>query len=367
MKTPLRLISLSDIHLGHHKTSTDFIIRNLKRYWPSKSDMQEIDLVILAGDIFDRLLDFNSPAAFDIKRWMHWTLEQCKANNTIIRVLEGTPSHDHKQNKWWQEANEIHTADFDYIDRLCIEHIDSLDIDILWIPDEWKPSTDTVWLDAKTALSQSLLDSVDFTVIHGTMDHQVPHGLKLPHHITQRYLDITKHYVLTGHIHQSCVKDRCLTNGSFDRLCHGDEGKKGYWDITIKETGNEIVFVENANAKVYKTIDLSEIEDNLSTVIKDVVKDIPEDSFIRLLANPGSTVISNFESIRADYPNYYWTIKPHRDKVDGIQTNLLQDRRDTFEQRLISKDNIEEILLKRLQHLDPNTLNGCLDLLRRHL
>ena len=60
-----------------------------------------------------------------------------KPYNIILRILEGTPSHDWKQSKLFIHLNDLTKAgtDVKYIDSLSIEYIDKFGINVLY-PDE---------------------------------------------------------------------------------------------------------------------------------------------------------------------------------------------------------------------------------------
>lgn len=357
----LRILSISDIHLGHPKTSTAYILRNLEQALPSQSWMNEVDLILFGGDLFDRLLTFNSPDAFLIKRWMRQFCEMCARKDIVIRVLEGTPSHDHRQNKWFDEQKNETTVDLRYIDTLMIEHIERFGIDILYIPDEWKGNdTDAVWMDVRKAMSDRGLEKVDFSLIHATMDYQLAAEFRVPMHNTQRYLDITRYYVFSGHIHQSSVyEQRHLCNGSFDRLCHGDEGKKGFWDVTVcPETGNHVVFRENQNAKIYRTIDLRDHREDYMRQLT-AVEQYPEDSHLRLFVGKDDPILAAFDSIKKLYPQFHWTVKI--DRSEDTQKALFQDKRGQFQQTNFTKDNLTHILLERIRkrYQDPELISAC--------
>lgn len=362
----LRSLSISDIHLGHPKTSTEHILTNLRRELPDQAWMDEVDILYIVGDLFDRLLDFNSGSAFAIKRWIKSLLKMCKRRDIVLRVLEGTPAHDRQQNRWFVEANADIGADLKYIDTLCIEHIDRFGIDVLYIPDEWKHETDAIWQDVTLALSQAGLEQVDFTLIHGTMDYQVPAAFGIPTHVTQRYLDITRHYIFTGHIHQSSVYERSLCNGSFDRLCHGDEGRKGYWDVTITPNGDQIVFRENHNAKIYRSIDVRELGDDYHTALE-ALRELPEDSHIRLEVNADSPALAALDVIRKQYPLFHWTVKSH-DRAD-VQKNLFRDTRGQFQQTDFTRDNLPQILMDRIRskYTDADLIAQCEAILLENL
>ena len=52
----LRVVVLSDIHLGHPNTPTVEIIKNLNLAFPDNVEANSIDLIFIAGDVFDRLM-----------------------------------------------------------------------------------------------------------------------------------------------------------------------------------------------------------------------------------------------------------------------------------------------------------------------
>lgn len=355
-----RILSISDVHLGHSKTQTSHILKNLYAAVPDQAWMDEVDLIIIAGDLFDQLLDFNDPNAFLIKRWMRWFLSMCKRRKIKVHVLEGTSSHDYTQNKWMLEVNETVEADLLYIDTLSIVHDDDLKLDILYIPDEWRGNqTDETWKDAVAALQNAGLQQVDFTVIHGTMHYQVPPHFGIQTHNTDRYLEITRHYVLTGHIHQSAVyNQRALSNGSFDRLTHGDEGRKGYWDLDIRPTGDKVVFRENPGAKIYRTIDVRELGHEFNEAFL-TLHELPDDSHIRLEVNSDSPALAALDVIKKTYPLLNWTTKK-ADRAD-VQKNLFQDTRGQFQQTNFTRQNLPQILMERIRqrHTDPALLAMC--------
>ena len=93
------------------------------------------------------------------------------------------------------------------------------------------------------------LTKVDYAVMHGQFDYQLPkHITGMPRHDSQKYLDIVKHYIFIGHIHTHSVYDRIIAQGSFDRLTHGQEEPKGYV-VSIVDDEEKISSLRNTYAR----------------------------------------------------------------------------------------------------------------------
>ena len=121
-----RFLSVGDIHLGHHQTSTESIIRNLDYYLTNEVVLKDVDLLIITGDLFDRLLHNADDNVTLIQRWITRLLYKCSYLNVAIRVLEGTPSHDRGQSRFFaeQQKNADIQVDLHYATTLSIEYIE---------------------------------------------------------------------------------------------------------------------------------------------------------------------------------------------------------------------------------------------------
>lgn len=172
----LYIASFSDVHLGHPKTPTVSILRNLRKAFPDTEETGKLDLIFIVGDLFDRLLDMPDPSVPEIKIWFHQFLRMCAKRDIVVRVLEGTPSHDWKQSWLMDSINTQsgYNVDLKYVTTLSIEHIERFGINILYVPDEWLPETDDTWKEVLQHLGQHNLDQVDYALIHGSFNYQLP-------------------------------------------------------------------------------------------------------------------------------------------------------------------------------------------------
>jgi len=61
---------ISDIHLGAQNTQTQHIIRNLDAMFPNNEITAQLDVIYIAGDVFDRDLMLTDPQVMDIQLWI---------------------------------------------------------------------------------------------------------------------------------------------------------------------------------------------------------------------------------------------------------------------------------------------------------
>lgn len=330
MNSRLNIGVMSDVHLGHDKTNSAFIVRNLFKAFPDNETTGELDLIWIAGDLFDKLLSLPSNAVAPIQMWMHAFLRMCKKRDIVLRVLEGTPSHDWKQPQLMMDINENSgiMADLEYITDLSIHRIERFGIDVLYVPDEWRAKNIDTWVEVQDLLKEKGLDKVDFSIMHGCFTYQIPPNIVdlFETHDTENYLSITRHLVFIGHIHQHSRYKRIMAAGSFDRLRHGEEEEKGHIRVTVETDGNFTAkFLVNHGAKRYDTLDFTKRPlDEVYRELDDLVANLPTDSHIRLQADTDDAVFRAGTDIKTRYSKIHISFKSNQRK-EKIQPIVSRD------------------------------------------
>lgn len=324
--------------------------------------MRELDMIFIVGDLFDGPLQHYSDDAIEVQLWLFELLTICEKYDISLRILEGTRSHDWKQNVWATVVKTISRSNVDlkWVSTLSIERIEKFGIDVLYVPDEWRSETDQTWLEVNQLMSERSLDQVDFTLLHGAFDKQMPEFVDCPKHVADRYSEITRYKVFAGHIHESWVYKNILGNGSFDRLVHGDEGKKGFWKVSFRDGEDKVRFIVNDGAMVYRTIvcDGLEIDKALLKIDKEIAQ-LPEGSHIRIQAKNKDAIIQSLDLLKKKHKQFIWSTKTSDSKV--AQAKLLIDHRPANKHVPITEDNIGELLVERLtlQNVDPQLMLEC--------
>lgn len=353
-KEQINIFSISDIHLGHNINPTINIVNNLNSFFIKYDKyIKRCDIISIVGDIFDTLLVAGSKNYNLAIQWITTVAMYCKKNNIKLRILEGTPGHD------WRQASTIATVldklsldiDFKYIDTLVIEHMSDLDIDILYIPDEYRHTAIETLDEVKKLLQQHNLTEVDIAFMHGQFDYQIPMVKLDSSHDISEYEAIVKEFISIGHIHKHSVNGKVVAQGSFDRLAHGEEEDKGAVILTInKYSDNSYLFLVNDKAMIFKTIDISNIDvDSVYNYIDNKINGIPIGSAIRLLVSKDSGLMKNKKELITKYNNYKVTIdNKDKDDLQEYKQSVKPLEFNTLDSFNINKDNIVELLMNEV-------------------
>jgi DNA repair exonuclease SbcCD nuclease subunit len=340
---------VSDIHLGHPKNKAREIVKNLRNAFPDNSETAKLDIIFLAGDIFNDLLSLPDEDVIEIDLWISSLLRLCKKHNIILRVLEGTPSHDWKQSERFLTINNVAQigTDLKYIKDLSIEYIESLNLHVLYVPDEWEDNTEKTLNQVQKLLDAKGLTQVDIAVMHGQFEYQLPPFIKAQKHSSDAYHKLVKELIFIGHIHTHSRNGKIIAQGSFDRLAHGEEEPKGHVRVSFRSNKEHVIkFVENTNAKKFVTVDCidMDLEATLAKINQQVIT-LPELSYVRVEGNYSNPIFSNMEMLIRLYPTLIWS-KSVIEEKDEKEKN--EEAEEIFVPITITKENIVGLLLDRL-------------------
>ena len=364
----IRLACFSDIHLGHRRNDSHEMIKALDKCIHQEGLLERIDILFLAGDVFDRLLDLNHAAISDIDYWIAKLIHGCETHGVTLRVLEGTPSHDREQSERFVTIHKLMDSktNFRYVKQVEIEYIPHLECNVLYIPDEFSPTCAETLAVVQKAMKAQALEQVDIAVMHGQFAHQLPAEIKdLDCHDTEAYLNLTKSLILIGHVHHHSVMDKIVAQGSFDRLAHGEEEAKGYVYVEIKNGVARPYFIENKDARIYKTIavygmDMVQVYEHLTQALDGM---LPL-SCIRIEAEPTHPVFANFNEVMRAHSTMVWSKLAKTIKGDHEKVRIVNEF-DKWSPVEITPANIEDLLMRSLAK--RNLSEEQLKLSRHHL
>lgn len=343
-----------DQHLFCRAIGVDRPLNALRRAFPDNDLTGELIMLVYGGDFFDHEVSNADPQLAKADEYMGWRLKSARKRNYAVRVLEGTKSHDRGQCKRWETINNLldQPADFKYIDKVCIEHHPILG-DILYVPDNWKPTTDETWEDICEVMREANLEKVDWVFIHGAFKHQLPphlHG-KVQLHDSDRFADITRKYVLVGHVHIKSQYRNIISIGSIERISHNEEEPKGTLRIDVSPEGDDIIFQENFYARIAKTLDLSnldtkEVYDKVMDFIQTLRDDQRDDLAIRLKASRVDAAYLMLSKFITEFPDINWSFKDTDEKSNIHVVKLSKERpKEVYD---LSVDSLKGMLKKRI-------------------
>jgi len=350
----LNVACLSDLHLCSKRNTTIEIIKNLRDAFPDNAETGKLDIIFIAGDVFDSLLTLPDSDVADIDAWISYLLHLCVKHNIVLRILNGTPSHDWGQSERFisiVNILQIHT-DVKYVNELSIEYIEKFGINVLYVPDEWETTAEKTLKQVYELMAAKGLSHVDYAVMHGNFPYQLPECVKTQKHDSNAYLKLVKELIFIGHIHTHSRYDRIIAQGSFDRLSHGEEEPKGHIRATITNGEHKVVFIENKGAKIFKSIDctLMSLEDTIKKVNTHVAK-LPDGSHVRVIGSSDNPIFSNMNILIRDYPLFTWSklIKDSTEEEIGV---FADEDEELFVPVTITSANIKNLLMDRITNPD---------------
>lgn len=297
---------ISDVHLGHSVVPASKITADLDWQFPD-SRLEQLRVIIISGDLFDKRLPHDGDDAFIIARWMENLLIRCKKYNVAIRVLEGTPSHDNRQSRWMVNYNEMMKlgADVKYYPEPAIDELWEGGPTVLYVPDEVNHNATETWLHVNELLRNKGLDKVDFGVMHGFFTYQDP-MTGITSHSEERYHNIVRHRIVIGHHHTHSNVGIIVVPGSTDRHKHGQEEDKGHFQFSYsKERGAfDDTLIINTRAMIFETLD---VEGKTYLEVHDCIKklnDYPTGSRLRLALFRTDEVYANMAKLKATFPQF---------------------------------------------------------------
>lgn len=349
----MKYLVTSDIHLGSSKTPTKHIIESFKSSILIDSN-KDIDVLFIAGDLFDQLLDLNSKEVQYIIEFFNYLLSYCTINNISLRVLEGTPGHDWKQSQILVKLNEIRNkkCDLIYHKTLDIEYIERINKYVLYIPDEWTNSHEELEKQISEKLQLMNIAKVDVAILHGQFAYQFAGKPYKGFHFKEEYfLNLVNEYIHIGHYHTFSTLDRIIANGSLERLAHGEEGPKGY----VLVNDSKYTFIENTNSYIYKTINITPAY-TLEKLDK-IINSFHKNSHIRLLMSKEHSFNIIFPELKLRYMDYNLKklIKENASE-DSTVTYILNDSELELSEKFVLDGNIYQMLIDIVH--SKHTLNS---------
>ncbi len=350
--TRIDALFISDIHLGCAANPAEFVIKGLDQKLNFQY-LKGLNILFINGDVFDRGLPLKHRDVPYITSWIRRLLARCAELGITVIVLEGTPSHDNLQSHLFVAINDAAEADekcdLRYVKEVSIEYIEKYDINVLCIPDEKNTSDEITLRQVKDMMAARALEKVDFAVIHGFFDFQVPVGRHSRFHDSKAYLELVRYLISIGHDHEFQQRGRIIVQGSPDRQRHGMESPKGFVRAKVNRDGTyQATFEVNEHAMVFKTVEVSDDVDEAIAQVYRACDSHPHRSHLRIAAKKGHPILSAIDEFQLKYPFIHFTKKVLDDETDA-EEKMVEISEDTdYVPFTIDSSNVKGIVSERL-------------------
>ena len=259
---------IADIHWDALDPSKQY--RQLQFFNSFIYHVKHLDLVVIAGDLFDTKILLNSRTSLLAIKWMNELVNICRDRNVKIRIIKGTNSHDNNQLDAFDGFDDG-SGFFRIFRETTVE--DTLpDFHCIYCPDEVMTNEE---YEEKYA-EYLYKDQYDAMFFHGSFDVVVPNislqeseitGLKSIAFKYSHWSHIAR-VMIGGHWHDGSdnEKEHMYYTRSFSCWCFGEMNPKGFIYLTYdtKTKGYNLQRVENPFADHYLTyhIDTKSIQTN---------------------------------------------------------------------------------------------------------
>lgn len=348
-----RIASTGDLHLGHGKNPDTEMTARLRAAFPRNAETAKLDVISLNGDVYDHLLNLPQNSVSTIDEWIIYMLRLCKAMDIQLWVLEGTPSHDRGQSARFELLNKMLNIGCDllYVNKLSIIWIPKFGINVLFVPDEWTDSADKTLAEVHQLMRAQGISKVDYAIMHGQFEYQLPPVVKAQKHSSDAYLAIVDKLIFINHVHLFSRNDRIIAPGSFDRISHGEEGAKGHVRAIVRASDDyEIQFIETMDAKIFKSVQCRglDFEESHEKVLAET-ENLPDGSYIRIVTDIGNPILQSVATYEKERPHFFWDAlgKADDDKTFLEQVEMLQSKQE-YVPIEIKPDNVEKLIMDSL-------------------
>lgn len=274
----MKLVNISDIHIG--KKDDMKLKDELEIFFDYLKDTENIDMITISGDLFDRVLTANEYGTTLALEFIQRLID-LYVPEIDIRIIKGTRSHDFNQLDILKVFKEKAGSHFKIIEKNEVEVFNGYKI--LYLPEEYPTDYDDFYKENLLGVEDKVYDfiighgMIDFIAFTGYEDDSENRVHGTPTHKADDLIRVTKGPIIFGHIHEKQeYKDKIYYTGSYSRYSFDTPSEKGFmvFDIDDDDPSKfKMTFIENTKAPTYAVLDIDKL--NLEGV-DDHVKYIKE-------------------------------------------------------------------------------------------
>jgi len=256
-------ITIQDLHFGHKRTEEMYNELHIVKNYLNDN---EVHILNINGDYFDRKLVGTEPAIFFAVNFFSELIEICKRKNIKVRIIQGTRSH---------ELNQLTTMFQHYLNDpkldikiiLNVQEEDLMGMKVLYIPEEY-PETGIEYYKEFMVKEYNIIHghgTWDFVSFIANSDYQENSKVGMHSAPVFNYKDwapaIKNGLAIFGHIHKRQSHKNVYYSGSFTSWGYGDRSDKGFTSYEIDTETNKwkFFYITNEKAPRYDVISVKEL------------------------------------------------------------------------------------------------------------
>lgn len=249
-------VHIADLHFSAFDPKKQYEILRTQ-FLDKINTLNYIDLIEVAGDIFDHKLMANSDGIYYATRFVDELIQIARNKNATVILLHGTYSHDADQLKLFYHYQENSDVDVRVVTQIQFEQVKNCRI--LCIPELYGVD--------ESIYQQFLTYSgyYDEAIMHGTFEGSVYNNI-VGNGRLFRFSDFKMclGFMIGGHVHKpGCFSGYFYYCGCPYRWKFGEEEEKGFIISTHDlDTHHHYVHFEKITSDTYITMDIRDIIGN---------------------------------------------------------------------------------------------------------
>lgn len=254
-------LCISDIHFGLPASARIYDeLKQVKEF----IEKNELDVIHINGDFFDRKLSFSEPAALLAMQFFYDIRELCIKKKIKLRIIHGTLSHERNQTEMFNKFASKH-LDMKVINTVSEEELFP-GFNVLYVPEEYPVDADEFYAPYKTKEYSAIMmhGMWDFLAMNSMIEQAnrtdfqtapifkfedwkqcVPHGM-----------------IICGHIHSRHIyRKKIFYPGSFSAWDFTDLSERGfaYYTYDTDRKFYKVNFINNTLCPSFGTISLDDL------------------------------------------------------------------------------------------------------------
>ena len=274
--------TIADIHIG--KKSTEALRKELEEGFLTyiEQEKENLDLVVIAGDYFDRVIRFNEPAGILALDLLDRLVTVAEEGGFLLRILQGTKSHENNQLDVFNGVEENKPHLLKIIRKVTKEtlNLGGQSRQILYLPEEYPSDPESYYADYfadhyDLVYGHGMTDVVGFN-FSDWKDEGENISLGTPVHATKTLLELSEGPIIFGHIHNKKeYRGKFYYTGSYSRYAFDSQEPKGWLEteLDVNDFSNyTVTFHENKLAPTYGIIMVDNLPLEEGTDLLDVLQ-----------------------------------------------------------------------------------------------
>jgi hypothetical protein len=298
--------------------------------------------VVFTGDYFETHLDMNDSRSKIATSLFFAVFEMIKQFNKVMIALRGTYSHEYSQLDHFLALENTYDK-FRVINT--VEAIQFGPFKALCIPEEYMDDQEAYYKKAFSKKYDIIFGHGLFTYnAFDANDSERPMA-KMPLFDENKLMQIAN-LIIFGHVHShSNFKGKIWYNGSYTRLCHGEEDPKGFLriDIDSKNSKNfSVTLIENKLAPIYRTYQIQNIlkasDKTVESMIQRIEKVKESCAFLKIKVAPNFVTTHSAE---LEMMKTYFQCKP--DIVIDCSLLSLRNKENVYSDTVQFDENGDQV------------------------